>query len=49
MFTFPCADSGRPGLDMEGKLVWYALESRNSAGEVMLWSSGVLLGHNIAR
>ena len=48
-FTSPSADNNRPGLDMHGRLAWYTLELRSSAGDAMLWSSGVLRRHNMAR
>ena len=49
VFTSPSADNDRPGLDMEGRFAWYTLEIRSSAGDAMLWSSGVLRRHNMAR
>ena len=50
MFTSPSADNDRPGLDMEGRLEpWYTMEFGSSAGDAMLWSSGVLRRHNMAR
>ena len=45
----PSADSDRLGLDMVGRLVWYTLEFKSSAGDAMLWSSGVLRRHNMAK
>ena len=49
MFTSPSADKDRPGLDTEGRFAWYTLEFKSSAGNAMLWSSGVLHRHNMAR
>jgi len=45
----PSADSDRLGLDMVGRLVWYTHEFKSSAGDAMLWSSGVLQRHSMAR
>ena len=45
----PSADSDRLGSDMVGRLVWYTLELKSSAGDAMLWLSGVLRRHNMAR
>ena len=50
VFTSPSADNDRPGLNMEGRLEpWYTMEFGSSAGDAMLWSSGVLRRHNMAR
>ena len=49
VFTSPSVNNDRPVLDMEGSLIWYALEFRSSTGDAMLWSSGVLQRHNMAR
>ena len=45
----PTADIDRLGLDMVGRLVWYTHEFKSLAGDAMLWSSGVLQRHNVAR
>lgn len=49
LFISPSVNNDRPVLDMEGSLIWYALEFRSSTGDAMLWSSGVLHRHNMAR
>ena len=45
----PTADSDSLGLDMVGRLVWYTLDFKSLACDAMLWSSGVLQRHNMAR
>ena len=48
-FMSPSADKDRPSLETTGRLVWYTLEFKSSAGDGMLWSRGVLHRHNMAR
>ena len=36
-------------MDIEDRLPWCTVEFRSSDGDAMLWSSGLLRRHNMAR